>query len=150
MGLAHDRAREGETLLLASRQLRRHAPFEPPEAHDLEREIDPLLDLGPAQSLARTLGQRERDVVEDVHVWPDGVVLEDHADVSGVRRDREPSGVDDGVPQLDRPRIPGRSKPAIDLRIVVLPHPLGPRSVKNIPSSTVKLTSSTAGRALRV
>src|SRR5438876_1308089 len=38
----------------------------------------------------------------------------------------------------------GRSSPAIDRSVVVLPQPLGPRSVKRRPSSTVKLTSCAA------
>src|SRR6185503_8573773 len=38
----------------------------------------------------------------------------------------------------------GRSSPAIDRSVVVLPQPLGPSSVKRRPSSTVKLTSCAA------
>src|SRR2546428_13237473 len=38
----------------------------------------------------------------------------------------------------------GRSSPATQRSVVVLPHPEGPRSVKKRPSSTVKDTSSTA------
>src|SRR5438477_514215 len=35
----------------------------------------------------------------------------------------------------------GRSRPAMERRVVVLPQPLGPSSVKRCPSATVKLTS---------
>src|SRR4026209_136912 len=38
----------------------------------------------------------------------------------------------------------GRSSPAIDRSVVVLPQPLGPSSVKSCPSSTVKVTSCAA------
>src|SRR5579862_3197237 len=38
----------------------------------------------------------------------------------------------------------GCSKPAITLRVVVLPEPDGPRSVKNSPAPTCRFTSSTA------
>src|SRR5574342_976892 len=39
----------------------------------------------------------------------------------------------------------GVSKPAIMRRVVVLPHPLGPRKDTNSPRSTWRLKSSTAG-----
>src|SRR5438309_10381120 len=38
----------------------------------------------------------------------------------------------------------GRSRPAIERSVVVLPQPLGPRSVKSFPSGTSKLTSCAA------
>ncbi len=38
----------------------------------------------------------------------------------------------------------GSSSPAIILRVVVLPQPDGPSSMKNSPSATVKVDSSTA------
>src|ERR1700754_4285992 len=38
----------------------------------------------------------------------------------------------------------GRSKPAMQRSVVVLPQPLGPSRVKNSPSGTSKLTWSTA------
>src|SRR5689334_9950271 len=38
----------------------------------------------------------------------------------------------------------GRSSPAIDRSVVVLPQPLGPSRVNNRPSGTVKVTSSAA------
>src|SRR5882672_4843552 len=38
----------------------------------------------------------------------------------------------------------GRSRPAIDRRVVVFPQPLGPSSVKSFPSGTSKLTSCAA------
>src|SRR3990172_6787076 len=40
-----------------------------------------------------------------------------------------------------------RSRPAIILSVVVFPHPLGPRSVRNLPSSASRLTSSMARTA---
>src|SRR3990172_8434054 len=40
-----------------------------------------------------------------------------------------------------------RSRPAIIRSVVVFPHPLGPRSVRNLPSSASRLTSSTARTA---
>src|SRR5574342_626531 len=38
----------------------------------------------------------------------------------------------------------GRSRPAIERSVVVLPQPLGPSSVNNFPSGTSKLTSCAA------
>src|SRR5512142_1849772 len=38
----------------------------------------------------------------------------------------------------------GRSRPAIERRVVVLPQPLGPSSVKSLPCGTVKVTSCAA------
>src|SRR5260221_9300671 len=38
----------------------------------------------------------------------------------------------------------GRWKPAIDISVVVLPHPLGPSRVRNSLSRTLKLTSFSA------
>ncbi len=35
----------------------------------------------------------------------------------------------------------GRSRPAMERSVVVLPHPLGPSSVKSLPSGTSKETS---------
>ena len=46
-------------------------------------------------------------------------------------------------PQVIRPAS-GRWNPAIDISVVVLPHPLGPRRVRNSLSRTVKLTSLSA------
>ena len=42
----------------------------------------------------------------------------------------------------------GRSSPAIDRSVVVLPQPLGPSSVNRRPSGTVKVTSCAALTAL--
>src|SRR5687767_13393333 len=39
----------------------------------------------------------------------------------------------------------GRSRPAIERSVVVLPQPLGPSSVKSLPCGTSKLTSCAAG-----
>src|SRR5688500_19537822 len=38
----------------------------------------------------------------------------------------------------------GRSRPAMERSVVVLPQPLGPRSVKSLPCGTSKLTSCAA------
>ena len=40
--------------------------------------------------------------------------------------------------------LEGVSKPAMHLRVVVLPQPLGPRRVKSLPAGTVNETPSTA------
>src|SRR5690606_36086148 len=54
-----------------------------------------------------------------------------------------------GTPRIDLPRsrtspASGCSNPAIMRRVVVLPHPDGPRRAKNSPSATSRLTPSTA------
>jgi hypothetical protein len=42
--------------------------------------------------LADAMHERERHVVEDAHVWPDRVALEDHADIASVRRHQRVRG----------------------------------------------------------
>ncbi len=83
--LAHQRARQRQALLLAARQERRGTVLEARQLHQLERLhhlVTDLLAVEPPLHLA----QRERHVLEHVHVRPDGVGLEHHADVALVGR----------------------------------------------------------------
>src|SRR5437867_1722344 len=102
--VAHDRdaVREEERLDLVVRHVHRRdaeaaLQLAQVDAHalaELRVEVrERLLHCAPELRLRRwTLGdaQREGDVLEDAHVRPDGVRLEDHADVARVRRN-EPS-----------------------------------------------------------
>src|SRR5687768_15121794 len=47
------------------------------------------------------------------------------------------------LPTVISPDV-GRSRPAMERSVVVLPQPLGPRSVKSLPCGTSKLTSCAA------
>src|SRR6266540_4399265 len=62
---------------------------------------------------------------------------------SGGRITRRATSVSTEFPTVMRPAS-GRSKPATQLSVVVLPQPEGPRRVTNSPSATVSDTSSTA------
>ena len=81
--LAHDRARDADALLLAGRQLQRHALLAPEQADLIERRAHALADF-----LGADAGddQRQRDVVEDRAVVQQLVILEHHADLAPERR----------------------------------------------------------------
>ena len=88
------RARHGEALLLAARELGRIPLREAAELDHVERPAHPVPDLGarlPADP------QGKSDIVEHVHMRPDGVGLEDHADAAPVGRN---GGAGPGVEQL--------------------------------------------------
>ncbi len=84
-GLDHQRARERHPLLLAAAELRRLPALEPLEADRREHAGDALADLGAAAA-----GEPEPEgyVLEDAHVRPDRVVLEHHAHLAPLGRDR--------------------------------------------------------------
>src|SRR3989442_10345534 len=87
---------------MVARELRRGTLLEAFETHEDER----LLDRGRDLLLARPrLGdlERIRDVLEDVHVRPDGVALEDHADPARLRRDEPALPRDDPAAARDSP-----------------------------------------------
>src|SRR3989442_13073096 len=89
---------------MVARELRRGTLLEAFETHEDER----LLDRGRDLLLARPrLGdlERIRDVLEDVHVRPDGVALEDHADPARLRRDERAVPPDDPPPDRDAPPL---------------------------------------------
>jgi hypothetical protein len=75
LGLDHDGARQGHTLLLAARQLGGIASLEIAHLDHVEDGVDPAVDLG-ARQLAHL--QAEADILAHRHVRPDGVALEDH------------------------------------------------------------------------
>ena len=81
--LAHHRPPHRHALPLAARQLRRLAVQQRLEAQDLRDVVDPALVL-----VLRRLpqAQPEPEVLVDGHVRVEGVVLEDHRDVSILRR----------------------------------------------------------------
>ena len=84
--LTDERTRKGETLLLAAGQLRSRTALQAIEAHQSERLHHAILHLSFGQ-FALALCERERNIIEHVHVRPDSVGLEHHADGALVRRD---------------------------------------------------------------
>src|SRR6266542_6282060 len=82
---AHEGAREREALLLPTRKLRRRSILEALEPHQHERLFHGTFDLLIGRPRLRH-AERIRDVLEHVHVRPDGVRLEDHPDRAFVRR----------------------------------------------------------------
>ena len=81
--LEHERAGDGDALLLAAGELDRTAVGERTQLHHLQRTIDACGDLGLRQPAD---GQRKGDVLRDCHVREQRVVLEHHADLALVRR----------------------------------------------------------------
>src|SRR5438034_377917 len=80
--LAHDRAREGDALLLSARQVLRLAPEQRFELDDPCRLLDTALDLA-LLHLRRLEGEGE--VVIHGHMWVERVRLEHHGDVAILR-----------------------------------------------------------------
>ena len=135
-GVAHQRAAESHTLLLAARELARLALEQVRHVEHLRRFPDLPVDLVPRQ-LAHL--QREGEVLVDRLLRIERVVLEHHRDVAVLRVEV----VDHAVPDGD---VAGgdRDSPATRLSVVVLPQPGGPTSATNSPSLTVSDTSLTA------
>ena len=87
--LHHQRAREREPLLLAARELGGVAVHQLVERDRLEHPHD----LFPDQLLSEPAHlQRKRHVLKYVHVRPDGVGLEHHAEIALVGRDKNALG----------------------------------------------------------
>src|SRR5258705_504743 len=82
-------ARERDALLLATREQGGRTLLVAIHPDELERAVDLRLHLGGRDLLLRL--QRERDVLLDGHVRPDGVALEHHANVPLVGRQRDAS-----------------------------------------------------------
>src|SRR5258708_5114285 len=101
------RAREREGLLLAARELGRIAIGELLELHSLQDALDLIADLLPGELAVADL-QRKGRVLKHVHVRPDGVGLEHHAEAAPVGRDEDVPGrgIDHAVADADlaRPR----------------------------------------------
>src|SRR5581483_4635231 len=111
--LHHERAREREPLLLPARERGRVPRRELPELHDREHALDALAQLGAARPPpARQHLERERDVLEHVHVRPDRVRLEHHPEPALVRRHADPPlrGEEHAARDRDRPLV-GRLEP---------------------------------------
>src|SRR5262249_55305206 len=79
--------RQGGALLLSARELRGETLLEPGQPDHLEyiRDAAPHLRVPYAGH-----AEREGNVVEDRHVRPDRVALEDHADAAPVRGEEGP------------------------------------------------------------
>ena len=140
VGVADQRPPQRDALLLAAGQKRRGPVVQPLQPEALQHRHDLVADLRRRQAPA---AQREGDVLEHVHVRPDGVGLEHHAHAPLVGR-RSICSAEVTTRSPTRTPASGRSSPAIMRSVVVLPQPLGPSSVSIDPLSTSKLTSSTA------
>ncbi len=81
-GPVDQRARECDALLLPARELSGFALLQSLEPDDAEHLLDALLLLPLRHPLEP---ECEGNVVEDRHVWEEGVVLEDHVHVATVR-----------------------------------------------------------------
>ncbi len=84
--LHHQRARERQALLLAAGQLGRLALGEVVELDGVQHAHHLVADFG-ARILPGADFERERRVLEHVHVRPDRVRLEHHAEAAAVRSD---------------------------------------------------------------
>ena len=82
--LGHQRPGQRDPLLLPAAELCGRPVFEPVELHKMERLGDLAGDLLPGFIAGL---ERIGHVVEDVHVRPDGVGLENHSQSSPIRRD---------------------------------------------------------------
>jgi hypothetical protein len=100
--LDHQRARKRDPLLLAARELVGEAAFEPLQVDQDERLLDLVADL-----CRRELPelQAEGNVLVDRLVWPDGVVLEDHAHAACLGRDHAGRRGEQPVVDMDRAGI---------------------------------------------
>ena len=85
--LVHERPAESQALHLAAAQQRGRARLESLESDQAQHPLDLVAD-----DAALHAAERERigDVLEDGHVRPDRVRLEDHAEVPEVRREEHP------------------------------------------------------------
>ena len=79
----HQRARQGDALLLAARQLCGTAADEGPHLHHVQRAGDLRLALGLGHAAHF---QRKGQVLADRHMRKQGIILENHADSALVRR----------------------------------------------------------------
>ena len=93
-GVEHQRARQGDALLLAARKLCGTAADEGAHLHHVQsaRDFHLALGLGHAAHF-----QREGQVFADRHMRKQGIILENHADPALVRRHL----VDRAAPQAD-------------------------------------------------
>ena len=100
--LHHERPRERKPLLLPAGELGRLAVCELLELHRPQDAQDLVADFLRGKPAVADL-QRKGRVLEDVHVRPDGVRLEHHAEAAPVGRDEDVArrGIDDPVADAD-------------------------------------------------
>ena len=89
--------------------------------------------------------QAVREVVAHAHVRIERVALKDHRQVARLRR----NAVTSPPPMTNAARV-GVSSPAISRSSVLLPHPDGPTSTRNSPSSIVEVDVADAAVAVRI
>jgi hypothetical protein len=80
----HERAREGQALLLTTRKLRPASVDECLHVDEAENVLNLVPDLVLPVAGTRDL-QGERDILEYRHVRPHGIILKDHADIPKMR-----------------------------------------------------------------
>ena len=102
LGIHRQRPRQCHSLLLATAQQRRRPVGVVFQLHQLQGLEDPFPHQG-FGDLLPSARQRQRDVLKDGHVGPDGVGLEHHADlpVLGRRADAAAPGEDRVAVDLD-------------------------------------------------
>ena len=96
LGLAHERAAEGDALALSARELTRLAVEQRRDIERACRFVDTAADLVPLELPDL---QAERQVLPHAHLGVERVVLEHHCDVALARRDV----VDDAVADANAP-----------------------------------------------
>ena len=143
--LDHERARERDALLLATRELARVAVLVAPRAARRGRISLPVASRG--RRAPRALeAKAEGDVLRDRHVRPQRVALEHHAPCSAARAARPAWSTRDSD-RRPRSRGLGLQKARQQPSVVVLPHPEGPSSATSSPGFTSSERFSTAATA---
>src|SRR5262249_38560912 len=142
LGLIHNRARDRDTLALSAGELGSVAIGKVGKAHKLEH---PHCSLPDDRNRRTPDAQPIGDIVEYGHVWPQRVTLENHSDVAVFGITINSRSTDATVsPSMRISPASGRSRPARQRSVVVLPQPDGPSRVTNSPCATKRLTSRTA------
>ena len=96
--LAHQGAGDGHPLLLAAGELMGIALPQPLQVDQRQRLFHLLL-----AAAAILPGQAEADVLGHRQVRKESVILEDHADMAGLRRHTHAGGIEQGLSQPDLP-----------------------------------------------
>ena len=136
--LERDRARDGDPLLLAARELARRVAGAVGEADPLER--GPAQRLGLGARLARDLAQRQRHVAERRHVRIEVEGLEHHADALAGMVDVGSRVEHVDAVHHDASRTDGSSSRLRQRSRVDLPEPDGPMTNTSSRSATLRST----------
>ena len=136
-GLEHDGAGQRDALLLAAGELARIAVAVARQLHQLERLADQLRPFGLARRRAASAGSR-------CSRPPSGAGTARSSGTPCRCCACAAASPTTDVPSIAMSPSVGVSKPAIIIRVVVLPEPLGPSSVRNSPERMSSDTPRTA------